>query len=180
MRKSLVTATTALVVAVLSTACGSDVPSPETQRLPSGTAAPQADHDEQAVAFARQLIPHLGEVRDLAKLVPSRSTNAAVLDLAARIGRSQTPDIQQLMRWLLMWGVEYVPDTNKEAVRQLQQVDDAQFDRVWTQMTIERHERAIAVAKTQLENGGNPAVRQFAQKIVDTRQAEIDEMRNLA
>ncbi|WP_185845540.1 DUF305 domain-containing protein [Kibdelosporangium aridum] len=131
------------------------------------------------MTFVRQLVPHLSEVRDLAKLVPSRSTNPAVRDLAARIGRSQNPDMQQLMRWLFMWGVEYVPETDNKAIQQLQQVDDAQFDRMWTQMTVDRHERAIAVAKAELENGRNPAVRQFARKIVDTRQAEIVEMRKL-
>jgi uncharacterized protein (DUF305 family) len=185
MRKSSATATIALALAVFASACGSGVPPPgpptSTQSAPDNTADQQAGRNEQDTTFARQMIPHLSQTRDLAKFVPERSTNPAVLDLAERIKRSQTPDIQQLLAWLHQWGEEYVHgSTGNETVQKLQQADDAQFDRMWTRMTIERHQRVIALAKTELDTGKHPAVRRFAQKIIDTRQAEITELRKLA
>jgi DNA phosphorothioation-dependent restriction protein DptG len=185
MRKSSGTATIALAIAVFASACGSEVSSPgaqaSTQSAPNNTADQQAGRNEQDVTFARQMIPHLSQTRDLAKFVPGRSTNPAVLDLAERIKRSQNPDIQQLLAWLYQWDEEYVhSSTDNEAVQKLRQADDAQFDRMWTQMTIERHQRVIALAKTELDVGKHLAVRQFAQKIIDTRQAEITELQKLA
>jgi uncharacterized protein (DUF305 family) len=183
MRKS--SASIALALAVFASACGNEVPPPgalaSTQSAPDNTADQQAGRNEQDMTFARQMIPHLSQTRDLAKFVPERSINPAVIGLAERIKRSQNPDIQQLLAWLYQWGEEYVPSsTDNEAVQKLQQAGDAQFDRMWTQMTIERHQRVIALAKAEFEPGKNPAVRQFAQKIVDTRQAEINELQKLA
>jgi uncharacterized protein (DUF305 family) len=185
MRRSWGTAATALAIAVLASACGSEVPSPgaqsSTQSVPGSTAVDQqVGRNEQDVVFARQTIPPLLQTRDLAKFVPERSTNSAVLDLAARIKRSQNPDIQQLLAWLYLWDEEYVHSTDNEAVQKLQQADDAQFDRMWTQMTIERHQRVIALAKTELDIGKHLAVMQFAQRIIDSRQAEIGELQKLA
>jgi uncharacterized protein (DUF305 family) len=73
-----------------------------------------------------------------------------------------------------------VPSTDNEAVQKLQQVGDAQFVRMWTQMTIERHQQLIALAKTELDTGKHPAVMQFTQSIIDSRQAEISELQKLA
>jgi uncharacterized protein (DUF305 family) len=176
MRQSLVTAAIALVISVLAGACDSDPSSPETP--PPSSAV--TDRSEQDMTFARQLIPHLSQVRDLAKLVPARTVSSTVLDLAARIRRSQNPDIQQLMVWLDRWGDKGMPGTDSEAVHKLEQAGDMQFVHMWTQLTIERHQSAIALAKAELANGRNPAARQFAQKIIDTRQAEIIEMQTVA
>jgi uncharacterized protein (DUF305 family) len=93
--------------------------------------------------------------------------------------RAQNPDIQQLMSWLQTWGEEFVPTVGVEAVQELEQVEDDQFARMWTKMTIESHQVAITLAEVEAENGAQPEVRRFARKIIDSRQAEIGELRKI-
>jgi uncharacterized protein (DUF305 family) len=70
------------------------------------TAAGQAPvHNAQDVTFAQQMIPHHTQAVDMAKLVPTRSTNAKIVDLASRIEKAQSPEIQQMQGWLTTWGV---------------------------------------------------------------------------
>ena len=44
-------------------------------------------------------------------------------------------------------------------------------------MMIPRHQGAIAMARVQIERGGDEATRAMAQAIVDAQEAEIEEMR---
>jgi uncharacterized protein (DUF305 family) len=125
------------------------------------------------------LIPHLSRARDMAKLVPLRSGNPAVVDVSVRIMRAQNPDMQQLMSWLRIWDEEFVPPADIEAVQKLDQAEDAQFAPTWTRMTIESYQAAITLAETEAENGAHPEVRRFARKIIDTRQAEVGELRKI-
>lgn len=39
----------------------------------------------------------------MAKMVPSRTANAKVADLAGRIEKAQDPEIQQMTGWLSTW-----------------------------------------------------------------------------
>jgi uncharacterized protein (DUF305 family) len=65
----------------------------------------QTGHNAQDVTFAQQMIPHHSQAVDMAKLVPARSTNPKILDLASRIEKAQAPEIQQMQGWLTTWGV---------------------------------------------------------------------------
>jgi uncharacterized protein (DUF305 family) len=184
MTKSFAVPVLALVVLVLFSACTGGVPPPASQGgAPTGSGGATTDHhaghNGQDVTFARQLIPHLSRARDMAKLVPMRSTDPAVVDLSMRVMRAQNPDIQQLMSWLQMWGDEFVPTVDSEAVRKLEQVEDAQFARMWTRMTIESYQAAITLAEVEAENGAHPEVRRFARQVIDTRRAEIAELRKI-
>jgi uncharacterized protein (DUF305 family) len=184
MTKALTIPVLVLVILVLASTCAGDVPSPASQagapnRTGGATADQHVGHNGQDVAFARQLIPHLSRARDMAKLVPMRSANPAVVDVSARVMRAQNPDIQQLMSWLQVWGEEFVPTADIEAVQKLDQAEDAQFARMWTRMTIESYQAVITLAEVEAENGVHPEVRRFARKIIDTRQAEIVELRKI-
>lgn len=46
-------------------------------------------------------------------------------------------------------------------------------------MMIDHHEGAVTMARTELDAGVDPRARELAQRIVDTQQAEIAEMRAL-
>jgi uncharacterized protein (DUF305 family) len=49
------------------------------------------------VTFAQQMVPHHSQALDMAKLVPSRSTNPKVIDLASRIEKAQDPEMRGLL-----------------------------------------------------------------------------------
>ncbi|WP_235509257.1 DUF305 domain-containing protein [Terrabacter sp. Soil810] len=66
-----------------------------------------------------------------------------------------------------------------EEMTQLVTATGASFDRMWMQMMIKHHERAVAVARTELSQGSNGEAKQLAQAIIDARTKEIATMRAL-
>src|SRR5690348_16694882 len=110
-RKTLVgTALAVLTVGAVLAGCsnnssggGHDMTSMSSS--PGSTSASAAgDHNQADVSFAQQMIPHHGQALEMAKLVPTRTGNAKVVDLAARIQKAQDPEIQQMTAWLTAWG----------------------------------------------------------------------------
>ncbi len=149
----------------------------------------QVDHNQADITFAQGMIPHHEQALAMAKLVNGRTGNAKVVDLAGRIQRAQDPEIRQLNGLLKAWGA--IPSGDHSAhgsmtgmmtngdMATLGQVKDAVFDRKWLEMMVEHHEGAVAVARTEVEQGLNAEVKALAQKVIDGQQAEIAEMRAL-
>jgi uncharacterized protein (DUF305 family) len=160
---------------------------------PAPSSAQQAGHNADDVAFAQQMIPHHSQALDMAKLVPSRSTNPKVIDLASRIEKAQDPEIQQMRGWLTGWGA--TPGTTQESMpgmdhdmpgmmsdadmQKLDQAKGPEFDKMWLDMMIKHHQGAVEMAKTELGKGSNADAKALAQKIIDAQQAEITEMQGL-
>jgi len=204
-KKSLVNALSALVVgAVVLTGCADENSEAGGPGMGHGGGMPsagmpggqQGDHNQHDVAFAQQMIPHHAQAIEMARLAPERTSTEKVLDLARRIEQAQDPEIQQMTTWLAAWGAS-VPTTapghggmgmdhggmpgmmSAEEMRQLTQAKGAEFDRLFLTMMIEHHEGAVHMAQMELQHGSNTEARTLAQRIIDTQQAEIDEMRGL-
>jgi uncharacterized protein (DUF305 family) len=200
MRKNFIISGIVLASAALLGACSSS-DSPSAMDHSSSVPAPApasstqvAGHNADDVAFAQQMVPHHNQALDMAKLVPSRSTNPKVLDLASRIEKAQDPEIQQMQSWLTAWGAgmpgmtqESMPGMNHEMpgmmsgedMKKLEGAKGAEFDKMWLDMMIRHHQGAIDMAKTELAKGGNAEAKALAQKIIDAQQAEITEMQSL-
>ncbi|RSM81995.1 DUF305 domain-containing protein [Kibdelosporangium aridum] len=182
----MLVAAAVLAMSILVGACGGNAaPSRERSGVPntsgSTVADRQVDHNGHDIAFASQMIRLLSEVRDLAKLVPSGSADPKVRTIAARIMRSANPDIQQLMAWLGGWGVDYTGLSigHTELIRKLEQSEQAQFDRTWADLTIERYQAMISLAETELDKGIHSELRRFARRVVDLRRADIAEIQSV-
>ncbi|MDX3187459.1 DUF305 domain-containing protein [Streptomyces sp. MN03-5084-2B] len=142
------------------------------------------DHNAGDVTFAQQMIPHHSQALDMAKLVPSRSTNPKVLDLAKRIETAQDPEIRQMQGWLGTWGAsmnhESMPGMmSGDDLKELEAAKGAQFDKLWLDMMVQHHQGAVDMARTELTQGGNADAKALARKIIDAQQAEITEMQGL-
>jgi uncharacterized protein (DUF305 family) len=111
-------------------------------------------------------------------------------DLAERIISAQQREIDQMRQWRRDWyGAGGMADVqgammtqmmgNRGAMRaQMQQMmGNVDLDRVFLEMMIPHHEDAIAMAEQALVEAEHPDLRQLAQTIIATQQAEIDEMR---
>jgi uncharacterized protein (DUF305 family) len=195
MRKNFIIGGIVLASAALLGACSSS-DSPSAMDHSSSVPAPApasstqaAGHNADDVTFAQQMVPHHSQALDMAKLVPSRSTNPKVLDLASRIEKAQEPEIRQLQSWLTTWDAA-MPGMTREPMpgmgmmsgadlNQLEAAKGAEFDKMWLGMMVKHHQGAIDMAKTELSQGGNADAKALAQKIVDAQQAEITEMRGL-
>jgi uncharacterized protein (DUF305 family) len=201
MRKFLVGASAAAVLALLA-GCGSSGNDTmaghgsDNTSTSAATGAAQAGHNADDISFAQQMIPHHAQAVDMAKMVPSRTTNAKVLDLAGRIEKAQDPEIQQLTDMLRKWDSAPASESGMpgmdhgsmgggtgmmtgEEMAQLRGAKAAAFDRMWTQLMIKHHQGAIEMARAELAKGSSSEAKALAQKIVDAQQAEITEMQPL-
>lgn len=167
-----------LLAAALLTGC-----SAASHDSHSPAPAQQADHNEADIDFARMMIPHHEGAIAMAKLVPGRSTDQRVLDLAARIERAQDPEIQQMRGWLTQWGAPTSPmghsmpgAMSDDQMTMLGHATGTEFDQQFLRMMIEHHQGAVEMARTELAQGSFADAKALAQRIIDTQQAEITEM----
>jgi uncharacterized protein (DUF305 family) len=200
MRKYLLGAGAAAIVA-LAAGCSnggdmSGMDMSQTQTSTSADSAGQAEHNDQDITFAQGMIPHHQQAVDMATMAAEKATNGQVKDLASRIEGAQAPEIQQLTDMLDQWGAPTESTTTSmpgmdhggmsgegmmtdEEMQQLQQATSADFDRMWVQMMIKHHQGAVAMAKTEIEQGENTDAKALAQQIVTAQEAEITEMQGL-
>ncbi|PKV96141.1 uncharacterized protein (DUF305 family) [Amycolatopsis echigonensis] len=178
-----------LAASLLLGACGG----PES---PTPAPSSQAGHNAADVAFAQQMIPHHQQALEMAKMVPSRSSDPKVVDLAGRIDRAQDPEIRQMQGWLKAWGVAATshampgghemsgdhPMTGMMSDADMKSLDAAKgpaFDRSWLDMMVKHHQGAVEMAKTELAQGSDAGAKALARKIIEAQQAEIAEMQGL-
>ncbi|MGV0635709.1 DUF305 domain-containing protein [Mycolicibacillus trivialis] len=144
-----------------------------------------AEHNAADIAFATDMIPHHEQALTLSDLVPERSDNPQLAALAADIKAAQQPEIDTLQQYLRDWGAPESTDTDHSDMAGM--VDDAtmaklatltgkDFDDLWLQSMIDHHRGAIDMAQTEIDEGVNPGATELATAIIDTQQAEIDQM----
>lgn len=164
----------------------------------SAEATAQGEQNDADVTFVQGMIPHHRQAVEMAGLVAGRSENPELLDLAARIGSSQQPEIDTMTGWLQEWGAEVPAEGSDmsgvegmdhgggmggmmapEQMQGLGQATGAAFDRMFLQMMTEHHRGAVEMAQVELQDGADPDALALAQTIIDTQQAEISEMETL-
>ena len=137
------------------------------------------------VTFAQSMVPHHEQALDMAKLVPSRSSDEKVRDLAARIEKAQGPEITQMNEWLQQWGAghkgheghDMAGMMSHDDMAKLEKATGQEFDRLWLDMMIKHHEGAVEMAKTELAEGRDEGAKKLAQAVIDGQQREISEMK---
>ena len=196
----------ALAVAFFVSSCNSPQPasdghtdhSHEKEQAPVIGGEPAA-YNAEDVAFATNMVPHHEQALELSAMVPARSTNPEVVQLAQAIEAAQEPEIATMKAFLVQWNEN--PDTQSgghdghdmsgdgaaamegmvdgPTMARLESLNGTEFDTLWLESMIAHHEGAIEMAKAELANGQNVDAKQLAQHVVDTQQAEIDQMRTL-
>ena len=173
----------ALAAAFLLTACNQG--GQEQSAAPASSAPNDAD-----VTFSQNMIPHHQQAIEMAKLVDSHTDRPELRKLADSIATSQSQEITQLQGWLRSWGKPEtppeghgghgdteMPGTMSEAdMRRLMEATGGEFDLMFVEMMAAHHQGAVDMANTELKDGSLPEVKQLAQQIVDTQQAEIDQL----
>ncbi|WP_033440393.1 DUF305 domain-containing protein [Saccharothrix sp. NRRL B-16314] len=206
-RNHLVVAALAVMTTVL-TACGGDTDhgtdhgtstnaSTSTSSAQSTTApvaAPSGEHNDADITFAQGMIPHHEGAIVMARLAPSRTSNAQILDLASRIEKAQDPEIKTMTAWLNAWGTSAeqggshdghdghgssMPGMSDEDTARLEAAKGADFDRAFLELMIEHHQGAVDMSTTLLGSGRNADAKKLAEQIISAQQAEITEMEGL-
>ncbi|MEQ4522533.1 DUF305 domain-containing protein, partial [Nocardioides kribbensis] len=68
---------------------------------------------------------------------------------------------------------------DEEDMTTLEAASGREFDQMWLSMMIEHHTGAVEMARTELENGADPQVKQLATEIIEGQEAEITTMTEL-
>jgi uncharacterized protein (DUF305 family) len=185
----------AVMAAALVAGCGGDsgaaTPS-TTSGSPDSTAGVTPNATD--VAFARDMIPHHRQAIEMADLAADRAASTEVRALAGQIRQAQDPEIIQMAGWLTEWG-QPVPGEGQHAgqddhhgmpgmmtgdeMAALHAAAGAEFDRLFLDMMIRHHEGAVQMAGILRDDGVHPAVRQLAETITASQQAEISQMREI-
>jgi uncharacterized protein (DUF305 family) len=145
------------------------------------------------VSFATDMVPHHEQALELSALVPERSTNPEVIQLAQTIAAAQEPEIATLKAFLVQWNENPDDQTGHEGhdmgamagmvdtatMARLESLRGAEFDTLWLQSMLAHHEGAVAMAKAELANGENVDAKQLAQHVIDAQQAEIDQIKTM-
>ena len=181
----------ALATAVVVSSCSkTEDHSTHAASTTTTTSEQVAAHNAHDVMFAQMMIPHHQQAVDLAALVPDRSTNPAVVKLAATISGEQQPEITAMKALLVQWDVGPDASADQSDMTMAGMVDDAtmaklktlkgaDFDTLWLQSMISHHQGAIEMAGGEVAGGQNADMISMAQKIVTAQQAEIDQMKQM-
>lgn len=155
-----------------------------------------SDHNTADVMWTRMMIPHHQQAVEMAGLATGRTDNAALLALATRIEAAQEPEIDQMTGWLAEWDeptgmsdTDHAMDgmdadhmggmMSSEQMAELEALSGREFDRAWLTMMIDHHQGAVDSAQTVRTDGRSTQVRELADRIVTSQQAEIETMRSL-
>lgn len=175
--------------AVTLSACGSGADHGAHSSTAATSTEQVAAHSDDDVMFAQMMIPHHEQAVKLAAMVPERSTNPAVTQLAATISGEQQPEITAMQALLLQWDVDphTMPDhgmsmpgmVDDATMARLGTLNGQEFDTLWLQSMISHHQGAIEMANTEIAKGKSADMISMAKSIVTAQQAEIDQMKKM-
>jgi uncharacterized protein (DUF305 family) len=190
-----VAALAALAAAVFLSSCSDPAPGGHAEhergKEPVVTDQP-AGYNADDVAFATNMIPHHQQAVEMSALVPERSTNPEVIELASKIAAAQGPEIETMKGFLVQW--KQNPDTggghgghgdtmqgmvDAPTMARLASLNGAQFDTLWLESMISHHQGAVEMAKSEIANGENADAKKLADTIVQAQEAEIAQMKQM-
>ena len=177
-------------------ACGADDGSHMDGSMMGGSSASADaadDHNQADVMFSTMMVPHHLQAIEMADLVPDRTQDPEVRDLAQRIRGAQQPEVDTMTAWLGSWGARPMDGhggmeghdghsgmdgmMSEDEMVELGALRGAAFDRRWLEMMVEHHEGAVDMAQAVLRNGRHAGTRVLAGEIIESQQKEIDEMK---
>jgi uncharacterized protein (DUF305 family) len=173
-----------LAAVLLLSSCSSSESGDHTDHESGAQASNAAD-----VAFATDMISHHQQAVEMSGLVANRSTNPAVIALAADIAAAQGPEIETMKGFLARWNAPLV-GAGHDGMQMQGMVDDATmtrlaslrgnaFDVLWLNSMIGHHEGAIDMAKAEIADGVDPDAKRLAQQIVAAQTAEVAQMKKM-
>ena len=189
--KQLIAMLTAIAAALFVSSCTSPASEPHSDHDHGSQSAQTPANNAADVMFATNMIPHHEQAVALSELVPSRSSDPAVVELAAAISAEQSPEIDTMKGFLAEWdgGADPGHDGHDMAamdgmvddatMKHLESLKGKEFDTLWLKSMIGHHEGAIEMANTEIADGANGDAKTLAEQIVKAQTDEIDQMKNM-
>ncbi|MFI9010698.1 DUF305 domain-containing protein [Actinosynnema sp. NPDC053489] len=179
----------ALVAGVLVLAgCGSTAPAAEPP--PVSTVVETDEFNETDVMFLQMAVPHHRAGLEIVRLAKDRPVREDVKELAAAIEVTQLSEVDSMTKWLAQWrqpestgdnpqlhaGHGGDHSTSPEAIAELAATAPADFEKAFLNLLIGHQHNAVAMAKLEREGGVNPQTKDLAERIFNSRTAQIAQM----
>ena len=150
------------------------------------------------VDFMQRMIPHHRQAVEMAALVEERTNREEIVDLAARIDKSQLDEIEFMTDWLqsrgqsieakmshhsMMMDMKKMGMATEEQMTELRSSKGTDFDRTFLQLMIRHHKGAITMVEDLLDLSGTAfeeAMFEFVNDLTNDQETEIERMSALA
>lgn len=175
-------------LAMLLVACGGAGVGPTPAASPLPSEQPSAGPVLSDAQFLAAMIEHHQGALEMAEIALERAEHAEVRELASEIIAAQRAEIEQMRAWQREWfGAEATPgghaghgmsaeemgmDVDLDELRRAEP-----FDRAFLEAMIRHHEGAVRMAEQIRSSTERPELRELADDIIATQQAEIEQMR---
>ncbi|BCJ68863.1 DUF305 domain-containing protein [Polymorphospora rubra] len=168
-----------------------DAPVPAAQASTMTTHAPNTGpHNAADVMFLQMLVTHHEQGLTMVRLAADRATRDEVRTLAAAIEVTQAAEVETMRSWLRGWGeateadpAEHLhadhgglPLTGEDLIGALDTVSGAEFEKRFLNLLIGHQHNAVEMARNQAKYGINPDARQLAERVDQSRTAQIQQM----
>ena len=179
----------ALVAGVLVLAgCGSTPPAAAPP--PVSTAVETNEFNETDVMFLQMAVPHHKAGLEIVRLAEDGAVRAEVKTLAAAIEVTQLSEVDSMTKWLADWkqpetagdnpqlhaGHGGDHSTSPEAIAELAATGSAEFEKAFLNLLIGHQHNAVEIAKLEQQGGVNPQAKQLAERIFQSRTAQIAQL----
>jgi len=125
--------------------------------------------------FIQEMIPHHQEAIDTSTVVLAQTQDAELKKFNQDVIDAQTREVLQMKGWLKDWfNLEYTEGTNyMPMMGDLRQFEGKALDKMYVEGMIRHHQGAIEMAQKVLTLSPRSEVKQMANDIIATQQAEV-------
>lgn len=181
-----------LLAALLFVLAGCGVGVTETTAGASQSAPPpRTGFNDTDVMFLQMAVPQHEQGIEMAAIAKKRASRKEVRELAAAVLATQKDELSQMKRWLTDWNqpIAYDLDPNAHtghggmhlsdpvvvtALRETPAGPD--FDTTFLNLLTGHQHGAVELAQMETKDGHHPDTRAFADRVIRSRTAQIQEM----
>lgn len=175
----------AAVTVSLLAGCGTEAGTP-----PSSASAGQFNKTD--VMFAQMMLAHQAPSAEMLLLAQQRAASTELKTLVAAIAATEADEAKLMRDWLRQWGQPTasaddsahaahggLPSTGEAEIESLRNAAEADFDRMFLNLFIGRQNYAVQLAEMEVGHGANPDARALAERVDQSRTAEIEMMQKM-
>jgi uncharacterized protein (DUF305 family) len=188
----------ALVAPLLLGACGT---AKEAAPAPGSSVAAEAvaeikasdEHNDTDVMFLQMLVFHQKQGLEMTSTAIERAKSPELKTLAEAVQATEKDELEMIESWLSGWGKETevgkaaslhadhggLPGTGDAEIKSLTTVKAASFDTAFLNLFLAHQHQAIEMAQMEQKDGKNAEAKAFADRVVQSRQGEIQQMLKL-
>jgi uncharacterized protein (DUF305 family) len=180
-----------LAAALVFALAGCGVGVTETTGVSVPASPRDGSYNDMDVMFLQMAVPHHQQGIELARLAEKRATRKEIRDLATAIRVTQEDELVRMRRWLTSWDQPVAHDLDPAAhaghgglhgtdPAMLQMLRDTprgpDFDTRFLNILTAHQHGAVELARLEEKDGFHPEARAFADRVIRSRTAEIQQM----